>query len=69
MKEQLQLIKKKDKHFLTNDILCSIRIDFDIAGLLIEDAEISTLAKSMPFLRLKVYENFPNIPMGKVIAW
>lgn len=49
LKEQLLFIKKKDEHFVTNDILCCIRKYFDIVGHLIKDAEISTLAKLMPF--------------------
>jgi hypothetical protein len=65
LKEQLQLINKKSHYFLTNNILCCIHIDFDMADLLIQDTEISALAKSKSFLRLEISEDFPNLSDGK----
>ncbi|MDF7649036.1 diguanylate phosphodiesterase [Pantoea sp. Acro-805] len=65
LKEQLQLINKKSHYFLTNNILCCIHIDFDMADLLIQDTEISALAKSKSFLRLEISEDFPNLSDGR----
>lgn len=65
LKDQLQLINLKSDYFLTNNVLCSIHIDFDMADLLLQDTEISALAKLKPFLRLEISEDFPNLSDGK----
>ena len=65
LREQLNLIEKKKEYFLSKGILCSIEIDFERACLLIQDAEIASLAKLQPFLRLEISEDFPNLSDGK----
>ena len=65
LKEQLLMVQLKTAYIEKNNILCCIKIDFDMADLLTKDKEIRELAKSKSFLRLEISEDFPNLSDGK----
>lgn len=65
LKDQLLLVQLKTAYFQKNNILCCIKIDFDMADLLTKDTEIMDLARSKSFLRLEISEDFPNLSDGK----
>lgn len=61
---QLRKVQAKSAFFLAHDLVCGINIDFDMAGIIIKDMEVSTVLDSLSFVRLEVSEHFPNLSDG-----
>ncbi|WP_121575597.1 EAL domain-containing protein, partial [Brenneria alni] len=63
--DQLESITEKKCYFIDNNILLSINIDFTMAMFLSQDAYTKILLDKLPFIRLEISENFPNLNDGK----
>lgn len=61
---QLDEVQTKAQFFIKYGLVCSINIDFDMAGIIIKDTEVSTLLGRLPFVRLEISERFPNLSDG-----
>lgn len=61
---QLEEVQAKAQFFIEYGLVCSINIDFDMAGIIIKDTEVSTLLGALPFVRLEISERFPNLSDG-----
>ena len=61
---QLRKVQAKSAFFIDHGLVCSINIDFDMAGIIIKDMEVSTVLDSLSFVRLEISENFPNLSDG-----
>lgn len=61
---QLQAVKAYSDWFITNNVLLSINIDFDLASVIVTDAPTRQLLDEMPFLRLEIMETFSNLSDG-----
>ncbi|EEQ17143.1 Cyclic diguanylate phosphodiesterase (EAL) domain protein [Yersinia intermedia ATCC 29909] len=62
--DQLRAVKAYSDWFITHNVLLSINIDFDLAGVIVTDAAIRQLLDEMPFLRLEIMETFSNLSDG-----
>lgn len=61
---QLEEVQVKAQFFIEYRLVCSINIDFDMAGIILKDTEVSTLLGALPFVRLEISERFPNLSDG-----
>ncbi|AHK21711.1 EAL domain-containing protein [Yersinia similis] len=61
---QLQAVKAYSDWFITNNVLLSINIDFDLASVIVTDAPTRQILDEMPFLRLEIMETFSNLSDG-----
>lgn len=57
----LNKIEAKSDFFLSEGLVCAINIDFDMAGLLVMEPELSDRLNKLPFIRFQVSERFPNL--------
>ncbi|WP_263458493.1 EAL domain-containing protein [Brenneria tiliae] len=62
--DQLESITTKQCYFIDNDILLSVNVDFAMAMFLSRDSYIRNLLDNLPFIRLEISENFPNLSDG-----
>ncbi|ANI31426.1 diguanylate phosphodiesterase [Yersinia entomophaga] len=63
-RDQLLAAQKYSQWFIDNQVLLSINIDFDTAGIIVRDSELQALLNTMPFLRLELMETFSNLSDG-----
>ncbi|PWC17748.1 diguanylate phosphodiesterase [Brenneria corticis] len=61
---QLESITEKQCYFIDNSILLSVNIDFAMAMFLSQDSYTRNLLDKLPFIRLEISENFPNLSDG-----
>lgn len=61
---QLEQVRDKASFFMEHGLICSINIDFTMAGIILKDKEVSTLLAVLPFVRLEISERFPNLSDG-----
>ncbi|MGC6388842.1 EAL domain-containing protein [Ewingella sp. S1.OA.A_B6] len=61
---QLHEIKNQAAFFLRSGLVCSINIDFDMAGIILKNQQVIALLNVLPFVRLEISENFPNLSDG-----
>ncbi|AJJ61790.1 EAL domain-containing protein [Yersinia aldovae] len=62
--DQLRVVKVYSDWFITHHVFLSINIDFDLAGVIVRDANIRQILDEMPFLRLEITESFSNLSDG-----
>ncbi|UZX64237.1 EAL domain-containing protein [Yersinia ruckeri] len=62
--EQILAAQKYSQWFIDNQVLLTINIDFDTAGIIVSDIELQALMNAMPFLRLEIMEAFSNLSDG-----
>ncbi|MBS0054810.1 EAL domain-containing protein [Yersinia sp. Marseille-Q3913] len=62
--DQLRAVKTYSDWFIANNVLLSINIDFDLAGVIVSDDATSQMLDDMPFLRLEIMETFSNLSDG-----
>ncbi|WP_411849044.1 hypothetical protein [Yersinia ruckeri] len=60
----IYFISKNESFFIENELFCSLNIDLKIVLLLKHDAYIQVLLQSMPYVKLQISEDFPNIAKG-----
>lgn len=63
--ELLQFIEGKAGYIEQHELLQIVPIGFGIASLLSHETNISKLLDTYPFIRLMIYENFPNLIHGR----
>ncbi|MCL2893197.1 EAL domain-containing protein [Brenneria sp. MC1SB4.1] len=63
--DQLESITAKQCYFIDNGILLSVNIDFAMAMFLSRDSYTRSLLDKLPFIRLEISENFPNLSDGR----
>jgi len=62
--DQIQQIKGKAEFFIKRGLVCSINVDFHMAVIILKDSAVSTLLDELPFIRLEISEQFPNLSDG-----
>lgn len=62
--DQLRAVKTYSEWFITNNVLLSINIDFDLASVIVSDDSTRRMMDEMPFLRLEIMETFSNLSDG-----
>lgn len=63
---QLEKIESETHFFIKNDVLCTINVDYDIAGFICNTPSVKRILLTMPFVRLEISETFPGI--GKPVT-
>lgn len=61
---QLLLIEQQADFFRQHHLLCSLAIDFQQARAVVESTFIQQILSHLPFIRLKLSEDFPNLHDG-----
>lgn len=61
---QLLLIEEYADYFRQHGLLCSVAIDFQLARAVTESSFIQQILSQLPFVRLKLSEDFPNLHDG-----
>ncbi|WJV55295.1 EAL domain-containing protein [Prodigiosinella aquatilis] len=62
---KLECIAEKKSYFIDNNILLSIDVDFSTVVFILQDLTTKNLLDKLPFIRLEISENFPNLNDGK----
>ncbi|MGE9552239.1 EAL domain-containing protein [Erwinia amylovora] len=61
---QLLTIEQYADYFRLHGLLCCLKINFQLARVLVESAFIQRILGHLPFVRLKLSEDFPNLHDG-----
>ncbi|AXF78715.1 EAL domain-containing protein [Erwinia tracheiphila] len=61
---QLLAIEQYADYFRLNNLLCCVTINFQLAKVVIESVLIQHILSHLPFIRLKLTEDFPNLHDG-----
>ncbi len=61
---QLEILANYADPFCRQDLLCCLSIDFGMAAAVLESPRIQLALSELPFVRLKLSENFPNLHDG-----
>lgn len=61
---QLLIIEEYADYFRLHGMLCSVAIDFQLARAVTESSFIQQILSQLPFVRLKLSEDFPNLHDG-----
>lgn len=61
---QLLIIEEYADYFRQHGLLCSVAIDFQLARAVTESSFIQQILSQLPFVRLKLSEDFPNLHDG-----
>jgi EAL domain-containing protein (putative c-di-GMP-specific phosphodiesterase class I) len=61
---QLLIIEESGDYFRQHGLLCSVAIDFQLARAVTESSFIQQILSQLPFVRLKLSEDFPNLHDG-----
>lgn len=61
---QLLVIEQYSEVFRQHGLLCSLNIDFPLARAVTESSFIQQILSHLPFIRLKLSEEFPNLHDG-----
>ncbi len=61
---QLLTIEHYAEHFQHNGLLCCVNIDFQLARVVTESRFVQQILSHLPFVRLKLSEDFPNLHDG-----
>lgn len=61
---QLLVIEQYADFFRQHRLLCSLNIDFHLARAVVESSFIQQILSHLPFIRLKLSEEFPNLHDG-----
>ncbi|MFK8257614.1 EAL domain-containing protein [Erwinia sp. AnSW2-5] len=64
MLNQLLIIEEYADYFRQHGLLCSVAIDFQLARAVTESSFIQQILSQLPFVRLKLSEDFPNLHDG-----
>lgn len=59
--KQLETLSQNAGFFLENDLLCTLNIDGDLAGIICSTLDIKNQLMSMPFIRLEISETFAGL--------
>lgn len=62
--DQLLTIEHYADYFQLNGLLCSLTINFQLAKVVIQSTFIQQILSHLPFVRLKLSEDFPNLHDG-----
>lgn len=62
--DQLLTVERYADYFQLHGLLCCLTIDFPLACAVTESPFIQQILSQLPFLRLKLSENFPNLHDG-----
>lgn len=62
--DQLLTIEQYADHFQRRGLLCCVTINFQLARVVTESAFIQQILGQLPFVRLKLTEDFPNLHDG-----
>lgn len=60
----IHFISDNESFIRYNELFCTLSIDLSIALLLKHDAYIQVLLQSMPYVKLQISDDFPNIGKG-----
>ncbi len=63
--QQMELISAHAEYFQKQGVFLSINIDSDMAEIIIANNELRARLQSLPFIRLEINENFPNLTDGR----
>ncbi|MTD26180.1 EAL domain-containing protein [Erwinia sorbitola] len=61
---QLLIIEEYADYFRQHGLMCSVAIDFQLARAVTESSFIQQILSHLPFVRLKLSEDFPNLHDG-----
>ncbi|NNS06109.1 EAL domain-containing protein [Erwinia sp. JH02] len=61
---QLLIVEEYADYFRQHGLLCSVAIDFQLARAVTESSFIQQILSQLPFVRLKLSEDFPNLHDG-----
>ena len=61
---QLLMVEHCADQFRQHDLLCCLNIDFKLARVVTESTFIQQILSQLPFVRLKLSEDFPNLHDG-----
>lgn len=61
---QLLIIEEYAGYFRQHGLLCSVAIDFQLARVVTESPFVQQILAHLPFVRLKLSEDFPNLHDG-----
>lgn len=62
--DQLLTVERYADYFQLHELLCCLTIDFQLARAVTESSFIQQILSHLPFVRLKLSENFPNLHDG-----
>lgn len=61
---QLLIVEEQGDYFRQQGLMCSVAIDFQLARAVSESSFIQQILSQLPFVRLKLSEDFPNLHDG-----
>lgn len=61
---QLLIVEEHGDYFRQQGLMCSVAIDFQLARAVTESSFIQQILSQLPFVRLKLSEDFPNLHDG-----